>query len=77
MEIGGLRWDEISDEGINLPASRDKEGKARIIPLSTAARTILDSIERRGEYVFERQQRGVTRHWLVNCEGEARQELRC
>ena len=60
MEIGGLRWDEISDEGINLPASRDKEGKARIIPLSTAARTILDSIERRGEFVFERQQRGVT-----------------
>jgi integrase len=62
-EIGGLRWSEIEGDRILLPASRTKNGRAHVVPLAPAARTILDGRPRRDDrdFVFGRQRdRGFT-----------------
>jgi integrase len=41
-EIGGLRWDEVRDGEIVLPKSRTKNKQEHTIPLSGAAKSILD-----------------------------------
>jgi integrase len=41
-EIGGLSWNEIHDEQIMLPAERTKNKRTHVLPLSDAARTILE-----------------------------------
>jgi integrase len=52
-EIGQLRWSEIVDGGtIELSGSRTKNGEPFTIPLSTAARAILDAMPRLGKFVF-------------------------
>ena len=51
-EIGKLRWSEITAEGIELEGARTKNGEARIIPLSTAARAIIQSLPHTGDFVF-------------------------
>jgi integrase len=51
-EIGGLRLDEIGDGIIALPASRAKNRRAHIIPLSTPALAILAAQPYRSEFVF-------------------------
>jgi integrase len=56
-EIGGLRWDEVNlDEAvIELPASRMKNGRPHLIPLSESALAILQKRQRNGrEHVFGR-----------------------
>jgi integrase len=55
-EVGGLRWAEISDDKITLPAQRTKNKREHVIPLSTAAQAIIDAQPRRvgREYVFGR-----------------------
>jgi integrase len=40
-EIGGLRWSEIQDEMIVLPAERVKNGRTHLVPLSQEAGAIL------------------------------------
>jgi integrase len=45
-EIAGLRWDEVHDEQIVLPAERTKNKRPHIIPLSEPAKTILGGFER-------------------------------
>jgi integrase len=40
-EIGALRWNEVHDEQIVLPAERTKNRRAHIIPLSDIAKMIL------------------------------------
>ena len=40
-EIAELRWDEVHDEQIVLPAERTKNGRSHIIPLSEAAAAII------------------------------------
>jgi integrase len=47
-EIGGLRWDEIHDGRIMIPAHRSKNKRPHAIPLSDAAQTILDQRHDRG-----------------------------
>jgi integrase len=49
-EIGGLRWDEIDlDQGvIEIPATRMKNGKPHLIPLSGPALAILKKRKRNG-----------------------------
>jgi integrase len=51
-EIGGLRLDEIGDGIIALPASRAKNGRAHVIPLSAPALAILAAQPPRSEFVF-------------------------
>lgn len=48
-EIGGLRWSEYDEEAktITLPATRTKNGKAHVVPLSCAALAILKAMPRR------------------------------
>src|SRR5262249_1927532 len=45
-EITQLRWSEIRGDEIHLEADRTKNGEAHIIPLSAAARSVLDSVPR-------------------------------
>lgn len=51
-EIGGLRWSEITDDAIELPAERTKNKRPHIVPLSAAAKEILASQDTCQEYVF-------------------------
>jgi integrase len=48
-EIGSLRWSEIDRDRIVLPPGRTKNRREHIIPLSPAAREILDRQPRRDE----------------------------
>jgi integrase len=58
-EIAELRWDEVHDEQILLPAERTKNSRSHIIPLSEAAKTILAEFPRKGRtYVFGRDNTG-------------------
>jgi integrase len=45
-EIAELRWDEVHDEQIMLPAERTKNKRPHIIPLSEPAKAILGGFER-------------------------------
>jgi integrase len=58
-EIGLLRWDEVYDEQIVLPASRTKNKRSHLIPLSEPAKAILANLRRddRG-HVFGRDDTG-------------------
>jgi integrase len=51
-EIGGLRLEEIGDGIIALPASRAKNRRAHVIPLSAPAQAILAAQPPRDEFVF-------------------------
>jgi integrase len=52
-EIAALRWGEVHDNMIVLPAERTKNSRSHIIPLSEPARAILDAQPRRPrELVF-------------------------
>jgi integrase len=54
-EIGGLRFGEISDGIIALPASRSKNRKPHVIPLSAAAAAILAGRSQTSDFVFGAQ----------------------
>jgi integrase len=56
-EIGALRWSEVdlSRGVISLPSERTKNGKPHDVPLSVAARAILESQPRFGDFVFGRR----------------------
>jgi integrase len=45
-EIGELRWAEVGDEEIKLEGVRTKNGKPHLIPLSSAARRIIETLPR-------------------------------
>jgi len=49
-EILGLTWDAVSEKSVRLP--RTKNGDARAVPLSPAARELLALMQRTGEQVF-------------------------
>ena len=51
-EIGQLRWSEIEDGAISLSGARTKNGAPHIIPLSGAARAILEGQPRISDHVF-------------------------
>jgi len=53
-EIGQLKWSELQGEAIHLEGKRTKNGKAHIIPLTMAARALLESVPRTAgsEFVF-------------------------
>ena len=51
-EIGGLRHDEIGGAVIALPASRTKNKRPHVVPLSTPAQAILAGCSQAGDFVF-------------------------
>jgi len=58
-EIAELRWDEVHDEQIVLPAERTKNGRSHIIPLSEPAAAIIAKFPRGDRrYVFGRDDTG-------------------
>src|SRR5215469_3628712 len=58
-EIGFLRWDEVRDEQILLPGERTKNKHSHLVPLSDAAKTILDKFRGDGRtHVFGRSDTG-------------------
>jgi integrase len=58
-EIGSLRWNEIYDDQIVLPAERTKNKRAHTIPLSDAAKAIFKQISNEGRRcVFGRADSG-------------------
>jgi integrase len=59
-EIGALRWSEIHDDEIRLPASRSKSGEPRIIPLSPVALALIRDLPHVGEYVFSANGSGIS-----------------
>ena len=53
MEIGALRWDEVHEDRILLPAHRVKNKRAHTVPLSDAAIAILNQLRDSGRaHVF-------------------------
>jgi len=46
-EIAALRWSEIHDNSILLPSDRTKNHRAHVVPLSAAARAIIEAQPRR------------------------------
>jgi integrase len=66
-EIGSLRWSEIDGDRILLPASRTKNGRAHVVPLSAAARAIVDARPRRTgrDFIFGREQDRPLTGWSV------------
>jgi integrase len=46
-EIAALRWSEVRDNAILLPSDRTKNHRAHIVPLSAAARAIIEAQPRR------------------------------
>jgi integrase len=53
-EVRGARWSEIDLDARlwTVPATRMKAGKEHRVPLSTAAVTLLQKLERKGELIF-------------------------
>ena len=47
-EIAELRWDEVGDEQIRLPANRTKNGRAHSVPLTEPVKMILSRFNRDG-----------------------------
>jgi integrase len=64
-EIGQLRWSEIEDNTIKLSGKRTKNGEPHHIPLSTAARAILDNMHRieDSDFVFTLSGRSAIGGW--------------
>ncbi len=83
-EAGGLRRSEMSDDGLtwNLPASRSKNGRPHIVPLSALAREVIEGVPRvaGGDPVFSLDGRRAVNSWsdvktrLDRAIGEARAE---
>jgi integrase len=73
-EIAALRWDEIKDSAVDLPAERVKNGRKFTIPLSSPAKAIIDSIERgKRVHVFGRDDTGF---WgWANCKKRLDKQL--
>ncbi len=58
-EIAELRWDELHDDQIALPAERTKNHRAHIVPLSEATKAILTAFSSKDRtYVFGRDDTG-------------------
>jgi integrase len=66
-EIGGLRWQEVKDDRIELPGERTKNKRPHTVPLSESARAILEPLRRTGrDYVFGRDDSHGFKGWGVS-----------
>ena len=51
-EIAGARWSEIDKGVLTIPAERFKSNAQHLVPLSSKALTIIESLPRWGDYLF-------------------------
>jgi len=51
-EIAGLRWSEVDGDALALPAERMKGKQAHVLPLSTQAAALIESMPCASEHVF-------------------------
>ena len=51
-EIAGARWREIDNGVLTIPAERFKSNAQHLVPLSSNALTIIESLPRLGDYLF-------------------------
>ena len=51
-EIAGARWCEIDNAVLTIPAERFKSNAQHLVPLSSKALTIIESLPRMGDYLF-------------------------
>ena len=65
-EIGGLRWEEVTDDAIELPGARTKNARPHVLPHTMPVRAILDGRERNGEFVFGRVSTRPFTGWSVS-----------
>jgi integrase len=61
-EIGLLRWSEVQDNQIVLPAERTKNHRTHVVPLSEPAKTILACAQKDRSFIFGRDGTGF-RGW--------------
>jgi len=72
-EIALLRWTEVTEGEIVLPAERTKNGRLHFVPLSGAAREILNTQYREGRtFVFGRSDSGFSGWSKAKSELDAR-----
>ena len=66
-EIGQLRWPEISSDLIQLDGHRTKNGKPHTIPLSSAAKAVLEQVPKiaNSEFVFTLSGKRAIQGWGV------------
>ena len=66
-EIGQLRWSEISSDLIQLDGHRTKNGQPHTIPLSSAAKAVLERVPRiaNSEFVFTLSGKRAIQGWGV------------
>jgi integrase len=71
-EVAGMRWDELSADGSvwTIPASRSKNNKESIVPLSPQARAIVAGAERYSNPLVLPGENGVYQGW-----GRAKERL--
>jgi integrase len=62
-EVGGMKWDEIADDGWHIPNERAKRGKGHLVPLSSLAREILSDAPQIAELVFRGRQDKPLETW--------------
>jgi integrase len=69
-EIAALRWSEVADGRIVLPASRTKNAHPHVIPLADSARAILEARPRRADrdFIFGRREGRPFTGWSM-CKG--------
>jgi integrase len=51
-EITALRWQNVGQEAITLPAETTKSKKTRVVPIGPSTTALLDRFPKMGEYVF-------------------------
>ena len=56
-----LKWEDVKDGWIAIHADETKNGKSLSIPLNQEAKKLLDSIDRKGSYVFTYAGRKISR----------------
>jgi integrase len=62
-EVGGMRWDEIAEDGWHVPNERAKSGRGHLVPLSSLAKEILTDAPRIGEFAFRTDQNKPLDSW--------------
>jgi integrase len=73
-EAGGLRWSEVADGALSIPATRMKGKKTYIAPLSTQAMALIEAQPRIGEFVFGRTAPVISHFFRVMPELRARMD---
>tara|TARA_B100001248_G_scaffold49917_2_gene32191 strand:+ start:13848 stop:14648 length:801 start_codon:yes stop_codon:yes gene_type:complete len=56
-----LKWEYVKENQISIPATETKNSKALSVPLNTKCKELLNSIEKKGTYVFTYSGRKITR----------------